>query len=61
MLPVPVQRDFESRADDASAPLSGICQFGEARQMDSAREKAIEKLASAVLNFRMFHQQGLIA
>ena len=29
MLPVPVQRDFESRADDASAPLSNICQFGE--------------------------------
>ena len=24
MLPVPVQRDFESRADDASAPLSAV-------------------------------------
>ena len=24
MLPVPVQRDFESRADDASAPLSTL-------------------------------------
>ena len=33
MLPVPVQRDFESRADDASAPLSGIRQFGETRKM----------------------------